>query len=160
MTEIEFRAISIETKEFVFGQLFYSYGTGTWKITCGNGWTPSYNNPDEGESTVYHDIDYDTIGQYIGLTDIRGVKIYSGDIGVRYLDGRKIYTDGKTWRDYWEIEWLDKCACFSSTKVAEYNVQFNKVFACEREQNRYSARFDELEIIGNIHQNEDLLSWN
>jgi uncharacterized phage protein (TIGR01671 family) len=136
MREIEFRGISIESKEFVYGQLFYSHGTGTWKITCGNGWTPSYNNPDEGESTVYYEIDYNTIGQYTGLEDKTGGKVYTGDI---FNIDSKIYF----------VEYIPDQCKYVLTTGKGYDTPNCMDLNCDSIFWSY--------IIGNIHQHKHLL---
>lgn len=68
-----------------------------------------------------HLVDPETIGQYIGLTDMNGRKIFDGDI---------------VWNDYKEergiVQWDD-------------DVDFDSIYG------------DELEIIGNIYDNPELL---
>lgn len=59
--------------------MYYSAGTGIWCMTCSNGWIPSYHNPDEGETTIHIPINYDTVCQYTGLKDDKGVKMFEGD---------------------------------------------------------------------------------
>lgn len=96
--------------------------------------------------------------QFTGLTDRNGKEIFEGDICVRYLDEKKVYTDGKTWKDYWLIEWLDKTAGFTTTKISNYSVHFKKMMPVGRKQNSFSTRFNEVEVIGNIHENPELIS--
>lgn len=153
-TEIEFRGISVETKEFVFGQLFYSHGTGTWKITCGNGWTPSYSNPDEGESTIYHDIDYNTIGQYIGLKKGER-KIYSGDI---LFD--EVENDTGDERHYFVIMWLKEKCSFVFMDYGDTVTNWQKFeedlwhdYPVQVDQNN----LDKMHYAGNYFQNPELL---
>lgn len=70
---------------WIEGLLFYSHGTGIFKITHSNGWVPSYGNPDEGESTVYTDIDLDTVQVYTTLKDKKGNKVFYGQkVRLRY----------------------------------------------------------------------------
>jgi hypothetical protein len=87
----------------------------------------------------------------------KGREIYEGDIGVRYLDLAKRYTDGKTWRDYWLVEWDNESSGFVTTMFADYDTRFEKVVNVVRNTNPYSRRFKEIKVIGNIHEYRNLL---
>ena len=88
-------------------------------------------NSMEGTSTkpIFYRIRNKTVGQYTGLNDKNGNKIFEGDI-VKH--DNKIYV----------IKYLEKYARFAPTNS-------HSVFMV--------CAFEQLEIIGNIHDNPELL---
>lgn len=145
--EILFRGKRIDNGEWVYGYFYEECGVtyiieDRQKETMLNRNTPNVIIPE-------------TIGQFTGLTDKKGVKIFEGDIGARYLDKDMSYTDGKTWRDYWLIEWYK--GGFITTISADYCIYLKKMIVVSSKPNEFSKRFDEIEIIGNIHDNPELL---
>lgn len=127
MIEIKFRALDVKGK-MVYGLPYYAYGIGTWFITQSDGWAPSYNNPDQGESTVFIPIDPETLMQFTGLYDKNGTEIYHKDI-------LEYETNSKRLRTRFVIEWDND------------NAEFTK----------FSPK-DKFVVIGNIYENPDLLN--
>lgn len=78
------------------------------------------------------EVDYKTIGQYTGLTDKNGKRIFEGDIA-EY--------EGK----YYVVRYSEKYARFIFTRIGSEYAVFT-VFDYER-----------CEVIGNIHDNPELL---
>lgn len=94
----------------------------------------------------WHEVDPDTVGQYTGLTDKNGKKIFEGDI-VRILGNQ----DVEDWKnvDYTAlIAFLDGGFCALDGTIEDHGFR------------RYAlARLDfDLEVIGNTHDNPDLLN--
>ena len=97
----------------------------------------------------------ETVGQYTGLTDKNGTKIFEGDI-VRY--GKGIYEWNK--KD-WEFEVgirEFKDGAFIINDI--YSSDGYNELSCLYHEINYSGKYDSgtlLEVIGNIHDNGELL---
>ena len=124
MREILFRGKRTANGEWVQGYI------------CRYGWTgkeKDYIIPDYASALYTIEIDPETIGQYTGLTDMNGNKIFEGDI---------------VWNDYendkGKVEWDNDMAKFIIT-FSTFTVDFDSVCG------------EELEIVGNVYDNSELL---
>ena len=131
MREIRFRAIPIDEFDAVVGQ---DCGHGDWPFIFGWG---AQENPDGTALFMRDDNDgilvkANTVGQYTGVHDRKGKEVYEGDIVVTYLKRKYV------------IKWIDKYARFAFWKP-------DIVFA--------SGLYDygQFEVIGNIHENPEML---
>lgn len=111
-------------------------------------------------------VDPETVGQYIGLSDINGSDIFKGDI-VRILDHQVGYVVeecgayGIAVSPYIDWDYLD-------SKIAEITGCNNEPYFCYNDNfisfwelmwnyNREEDSCDVVEVIGNIHDNPELL---
>lgn len=96
------------------------------------------------------EVDYKTVGQFTGLTDKNGKKIFEGDIVATRYPGGDICSIGDVQFD-------------SGVFVAEWTVhKENKSMVGSWGQLHNLRRFDDsiiknIEVIGNIHDNSELL---
>ena len=91
--------------------------------------------PDDTPLGVYGQVDPDTVGQYTGVTDRNGVKIFEGDI----VDGGDFSAE----YGYGVIRWEDGAFEAAGSDVAGTFYE-----------NYWGTDF---EVIGNIHENPELL---
>ena len=144
MREILFRGKRIDNGEWVEG--FYNH------IPCGRSWVDEHMIQtvlENGKIGMLHDVDPSTVGQYTGLKDKNGNRIFEGDILhiAKIADGLGGYYQPPF--DYpmnVVVKW-DLCAWMWET-------------LCE--DKRYISFPDawchyECDVIGNVHDNPELL---
>lgn len=89
----------------------------------------------DGEGYEYFDVkEVGTIEQYTGLNDKNGKEIYEGDIVVNTY-----YDDGEMYR----VLWVDDSVAFGMESLDDMEL--------------YKLPLESLEVIGNIHENPELL---
>lgn len=128
--EIKFRGKDIETGEWLYGYLVQPIGQ-----------DPSIYVQDvktEGVASFFVDVEESTVGQFTGLLDKNGNEIYEGDIVVRH------FTDGD---ETYVCTYIEEYACFAFDR----DVKFGEYY--------YFQKIDspKLQIIGNIHDNPEIL---
>jgi hypothetical protein len=121
--EILFRGISKDYGTFEFGDLITSMGRTYIGNTIGN-------HPDN-----WCEVIPETVGQYTGLTDKNGVKIFEGDIVKTATDKAMVVS----WRKKFASYCLDRKGWAFSHWFGE---------ACDPE---------DVSVIGNIHDNPELI---
>lgn len=149
MREILFRGKALKNNEWVYG--FYHNET-------------SKESPSSDRKVTRHHIytqgfdlfvDPETIGQYTGLTDKNGTKIFEGDI-VRIL-----YTDwtSKSENDTRTLdEYLRDIAKIGVVEWDRYYPQFHIHFMDKDNYNSLNyGRYGFIEVIGNIYDNPEIL---
>lgn len=122
MRDILFRGKRLDNGEWVYGNLFLSDTDGGAYILAGSRIV-----------TIEWEVDPSTVGQYTGLNDKNGERIFEGD--VLTVDGE----DG-----FFALEFQENTAMFVMDGDA-IRASFN-IFGT-----------DEVEVMGNIHDNQELL---
>ena len=121
MREILFRGKRVSDGEWLYGSLLQVNRKGATECCI--------------HSDRYsHLIDHATVGQYTGLTDKNGKKIFEGDI-IENIDGRAIVFFDKTPCGFY-MRFLD---AYDDTPLD------------------MGEMWDETEVIGNIHDNPELM---
>ena len=170
MREILFRGKWIDNGEWVYGNL--NYGTIKTESIKDSYYISDFDvNPWDKK---FYPIIPESVGQYTGVTDKNGKKIFEGDI-VRYYHHKKSLvpvTDIKPEEDhYGRDEESGLPLAYRTTKIIRYKghveldpicgMMINLKNRCEwwRYLNYEddSINSDRLEVIGNIHDNPGLL---
>ena len=130
MREILFRGKRIDNGELVYGNLIQR---NIWGAVF-----PIIRAEDNGYGNFKEwEVIPETVGQYTGLKDKKGVKIFEGDV-VRYLNSIESGNG---------VVIFDACAFLFNWIDIDETDSILRYFQCS----------EELEIIGNIHDNQELM---
>ena len=159
MREILFRGKRTDGQWIYGGLLKVTYDGNTYNLIFADNFLFVF-----GEATAMEHacVDPATVGQFTGLTDKNGKKIFEGDI-VRYTfdspddptateDGLKVRTG--------RIFWSDWRASFAVTAGRNLSAALNNdvaVYVRGRQVYEYVRGANTVEVIGNIHDNPELL---
>jgi uncharacterized phage protein (TIGR01671 family) len=130
MRDIKFRAKDIETGQWLYGWIFGDKAKSIVEMD------KNYPNNYGVEAYYTSVVEPETVGQYTGLKDKNGKKVFEGDI-IECGDG-KVPT---------LIEWHDESHSFLA-----YNLKRKEYHRLDKYFLRYIG-----EIIGNIHENPELM---
>lgn len=145
--EILFRGKRIDNDEWVYGLLVYMCGI-LYIVD-----SEIYNILDNDFENLAHAVKPETIGQYTGLTDKNGKKIFEGDRikayfrpqnfkNPPYAIGSVIFENGTF-----------KVVVHISKNSIEYKVFEKEDIAAYSIEHNFLDRYYVLEVIGNIHDN-------
>ena len=135
MREILFRGKRTDNGEWVEGYYYKAKYCRTDDELCDYITVPhpkEYNEP-----SSHYIVDPDTVGQYTGLTDKNGKKIFEGDIVKRFWFGKMCV---------YQIDYDNGLASF----IGRAGMKFTT----------FDYDSEEFEVIGNIYDNPELLGGN
>lgn len=141
MREILFRGKRMDNGEWIEGHLI-QYEDGRARICVSHTDIFCYEKDRSIIQTVAHEVDPSTVGQYTGLTDKNGKRIFEGDILESHYDDE--FPDDVSIE---VIKWFNNCWCAQNVEHMDYEPY--ELF----EDNALPRS----EIIGNIHDNPELL---
>ena len=143
MREILFRGKRTDNGEWIEGCFLDKNNIGIF-----------YDDTEESDCSVHiFPVVSKTVGQYTGLTDKNGKKIFEGDI----LAGDDYPFTSDSERNYFaEVVWFDNCTAFGT--VTHRNPKSN-VRGISDGNTDFIEDFESIkwEVIGNIHDNPELL---
>jgi len=140
MREILFRGKRKDNGEWIYGSLSIEYDKSTfisfWVLECTdasvNLWEPK---------NEYYEVIQGSVGQYIGLSDKNGLKIYSGDIIMGAFASNLLVG--------FNTESASFGACLNTSMDIIKTYWFNNDIIIDK---------DQWVVIGNIHDNPELLN--
>ncbi len=139
MREILFRAKCGYNQEWVEGFYYQAKLCRSDKELCHYITIP---HPEcDGQPSDHIMVDPETLGQFTGLTDKNGKKIFEGDIVKHFFrdDVPSVFDVGKIFWDTQKCRWFrTSCKNYSSVEI-------------------WSSTAKKYEVIGNIHDNPELL---
>lgn len=135
MREIIFRGKRLNDGEWVEGNLFLP----------DNPDTPTQICIGTNVVRICYDVDPSTIGQYTGLIDKNGKKIFEGDI-IKYKNTDGIKFNGVALTVIGKVVYNEKNASFAISGKDEIGAKHYDYFPIKN-----------IEVIGNIHDNPELL---
>ena len=142
MREILFRGKRFDNGEWIVGHLLI-FEDGRARINESHTDIFCYEKDRSIIQTVAHEVYPETVGQFTGLTDKNGTKIFEGDI----IEGRC----HSQWRH--ELQRCEVTYCRDGFE-ARHHVKCGK----ERRYYTYKVLFSkDVVVIGNIHDNPELL---
>jgi uncharacterized phage protein (TIGR01671 family) len=135
MREIKFRGKRLDTGEWVYGVPLVTSMSGVYMVNSKQTVRKKRSGGVSiGDDVVHHEVDPKTIGQYTGLKDENGQEIYEGDIVCDSLGVGVVSFI------------LEHCAYFVETSDP-----------AKRHYMLSHGQLDNTKVIGNIHDNPDLL---
>ena len=165
MREIQFRAKRCDNGDWAYSKTIATNtpldgGDDRWFIGAGQP-ADQYINENGNmvavETTgecLFYAIDPETVGQYTGLTDKNGKRVFEGDI-IKWRWWHDVYM-GRDIEHLWRVDWDSESGliAFVDSPTTGANLSIHN-HAGDRIMDGKIGRF---EVVGNIHDNPELLA--
>mgnify|MGYP004453350413 CR=1 FL=1 len=148
MREILFRGKRVDNNEWVYGFLSKSRDSNHFLSLC--------IDHEENGVMLSSIVKPKTIGQYTGLTDKNGVKIFEGDIIKAYFQPQNFKNSPYAIGSVIFEKGTFKVVVHVSKNSIEYKVFEKENIAAYSIEHNFLDRYYVLEVIGNIHDNPEL----
>lgn len=149
MCDILFRGKRVDTKEWVEGDLIRHYENQRKFIACDQmAYTYTENGINRLVSERYFEVIPETVGQYTGLKDKNGKMIFEGDI----VSGTALSRERTG-----VIVWIEQLAGFGVRYAERDDPTAWQESSILRDIERHKYSDFCAKVIGNIHDNHDLL---
>lgn len=139
MREILFRGKTTNENEWIYGDIFHS------------GAYPEITRIHDYINRVNYAINPETIGEFIGLTDMNGAKIFEGDI---LASDKYPYTSDNNQNYFAEVVRFDNCPAFG---LYTFKAPGSAVRGVAEGSEFIEDDLSDMEVIGNIYDNPELL---
>ena len=149
--EILFRGKDVNTGEWVYGNFVKDAVEQERGLKCGvDGFIRNYDT--EKEHVVMYEVERETVGEYTGLTDKRGDKIFEGDIISYQIDNDDCpFPNKDTKKRIGRVFFQDFRASFAVAEGRNGSDMLNQ------DLYKYVRGGNRTKVIGNVFDNPELL---
>ena len=141
MRDILFRGVRSKDNRMVEGLPHFNAAECCFQITEFMQTSPTMNDPCGNHWNVFHDIKHETLGEFSGMTDTAGGKIFEGDI-IRVSDFNSLYV----------VIFQNGCFKLQHLSKDMTNAIWGTLERIKELEHKYP-----FVVVGNIHENTELL---